>query len=108
MGYTAPRLSELMTSVIKITDQYTNDNPARKQLIHLLELVHEFISDIYQADDNLSEKDLQEICLGAWVFCYENIASNYHLISPEPTWRFFGSTGSTLFKLISDELHIQH
>lgn len=106
MGYKAPTLNGLTTSVSILTKKYTNDNPTRRQLIHLLELIHSFIHDIQINNQDIPEKELHEICMGAWVFCQESIAANYHLLNPEYSPGYFVNTGSKLLKLINEQLRI--
>ena len=99
--YTMPSLTELISfAKDHIGTQYQKKNKGRLELIRLLEVVHEFVEKLKQKENAPTDEALRDVCLGVWIFCYENIATKYKFFDPKFSEGYIYNTGSTLYSIM--------
>lgn len=109
MGYVIPELQTLL-DVSKIKEEYkaakTIPNPERTKLIDILGVISEIILQAENSDINHDKFDLRKICLGAYLFCLEQIAAEYRALNPDFAEGYFFNSGSKLYQIILKALGI--
>lgn len=105
--YKTPNLTQLIDYAKNhVRKAYKKSNESRLELITLLEVVHDIVANKNSPDLKPIESDLQDVCLGAWVFCFETIANEYRLLNPEFKEGYIYNSGSSLYKILLNELRI--
>jgi hypothetical protein len=99
--YTMPSLADLILfAKDHLGTQYRKKNKAHLELIRLLEVVHEFVEKVKAKENSPTDDELRDICLGVWIFCYENIKKKYMFFPPKFSEGYIYNTGSTLYSIL--------
>lgn len=107
MAYIIPKLDALLDGIQRLRDEYLKDNttpnPARLALLDVLDATAALINSQKLKFNRISQEELNEICLGAYLYCVEAISQEYRLLYPEG---YVLNTGSKLYKLLIEQLGI--
>lgn len=103
MTYLPPK--DLAQRAKKVRSKYKRSNPARLELINILESANAYIEQAPANSDNTPE-DLEQIALAPWIIGLESIGSTSWHRDPGYKKGYFWGWGSTLFSIYLEELGI--
>src|SRR5580700_2366932 len=104
MTYILPHLSEILT-VHLIDLKSLNENPERLKLATMLTKM----SNLIEIQNQSGDSNKEELCaslVGAYMYCLESIAQEYHLHSPEFKNGYMYNSGSPLYSILAKVLKL--